>query len=110
MRLLHSAEGASAYGFSFPNGHSSGTVVAFGMLAYLGLRLLPPRWHLPVLLAFSVGASRIILRVHYASDVAAGFASGTAWLAACATRSEFGRRLRHRAARTQGGKQRAAAE
>lgn len=107
LRPLHAAEGASATGFSFPSGHSSGTVVAFGMLAYLGLRLLPPRWHLPVLLAavllaFSVGVSRIILRVHYASDVAAGFASGTAWLAICVTGIEFRLWLRHRATRAQG--------
>jgi undecaprenyl-diphosphatase len=74
------------------------------MLAYLALRLLPTRWHLPVLLAavllaFSVGISRIILRLHYASDVAAGFASGTAWLAFCVTVIEFGRLLRHHATR-----------
>lgn len=104
FRPLHAVEGASAAGFSFPSGHSSGTVVAFGMLAYLGLRLLPPRWHrlvllVAVLLTFSVGVSRIILRVHHASDVAAGFASGTAWLAVCVTSIEFGRWLRHRANR-----------
>lgn len=103
VRPLHAADGMSAQGFSFPSGHSSSTVVAFGMLAYLGLRLLPPRWHLPVLLvavllAFSVGVSRIFLRVHYASDVAAGFASGTAWLAVCVTGIELGRGLRRRAA------------
>ncbi len=105
MRPLQAAQGASAEGFSFPSGHSSGTVVAFGMLAYLGLRLLPPRWHLPVLLvavllALGVGLSRIILRVHYASDVAAGFASGTTWLAVCITGIELGRWLRHRARRS----------
>jgi len=115
LRPLHGAEGASASGFSFPSGHSSGTVVAFGMLAYLGLRLLPPRWHLPVLLAavllaFSVGVSRIILRVHYASDVAAGFASGTAWLALCVMGIEFCLWVRHRATRAQGGGQPASAE
>jgi undecaprenyl-diphosphatase len=110
MRPLYAAEGAMAPGFSFPSGHSSGTVVAFGMMAYLGLRLLPTRWHLPVLLAavllaFSVGVSRIILRVHYASDVAAGFASGTAWLAFCVTGIEFVRWLRHRTALARRGKQ-----
>jgi undecaprenyl-diphosphatase len=115
MRPVRVADGVSASGFSFPSGHSSGTVVAFGMLAYLGLRLLPPRWHLPVLLvavllAFNVGMSRIILRVHYASDVAAGFASGTAWLAFCVTGIEFGRWLRHRTAREQGDGQRVVAE
>ena len=78
---------------------------AVGMLAYLGLRLLPPRWHLAVLLvtmllALGVGLSRIILRVHYASDVAAGFASGTTWLAVCITGIELGRWLRHRGRRS----------
>ena len=104
-RPLHDHGLVSEPGFSFPSGHSSGTVVAFGMLAYLGLRLLPPRWHLAVLLvamllALGVGLSRIILRVHYASDVAAGFASGTTWLAVCITGIELGRWLRHRGRRS----------
>ena len=85
-------------GLSFPSGHSSGAVVAYGMAAYLALRLLPPRWHLPALLlavalAFSIGASRVILQAHFASDVLAGFASGSAWLALCIT----GLALLHRA-------------
>ena len=75
-------------GYSFPSGHSSGSLVAYGMLAYLSARLLPVRWHLPALLgatllACSVAASRIFLRVHFASDVLAGMASGAAWLAIC---------------------------
>lgn len=83
-----------ATGLSFPSGHSSGAVVAYGMLAYLALRLLPERWQLPTLLAavtlvFTVGASRLFLRVHFASDVLAGFASGTAWLALCITGIEL---------------------
>ena len=82
------------HGFGFPSGHSSGSVVAYGMLAYLSLRLLPVRWHLPTLvlavtLAFTVGASRMFLRVHFASDVIAGFASGVAWLAVCVTTIEL---------------------
>jgi membrane-associated phospholipid phosphatase len=108
MRPPHAAHGVTTEGFSFPSGHSSGTVVTFGMLAYLGLRLLPPRWHRPVLLAamllaFSVGVSRIFLRVHYASDVAAGFASGSAWLAACIAVAELGRWRLHRGRRSQDG-------
>ena len=104
-RPLHAAEGVSAAGFSFPSGHSSGTVVAVGMLAFLGLRLLPRPWHLPalllaVLLAFFVGVSRIVLGVHYASDVAAGFASGTAWLALCVTGEACWRGWRHRASQS----------
>ena len=85
---------ALAEGYSFPSGHSSGSVVAFGKLAYLALRLLPLRWRLPALmlavtLAFSVGNSRLFLRVHFASDVIAGFATGTAWLALCVTTIEL---------------------
>jgi undecaprenyl-diphosphatase len=83
-----------APGLSFPSGHSSGAVVAYGMSAYMALRLLPKTWHLPVLvaalvLAFTVGISRVVLRVHFASDVAAGFSSGSAWLALCITSFEL---------------------
>ncbi len=90
-----------ADGFSFPSGHSSGSVVAYGMLAYLALRLLPFRWHLPALMlattvAFTVGGSRMFLRVHFVSDVIAGSASGTAWLALCVTAIEFGRCLQQK--------------
>ncbi len=85
---------ALAQGFSFPSGHSSGAVVAYGMLAYVALKVLPQRWHLPTLvvavaLAFTVGASRLFLGVHFASDVMAGFASGAAWLGLCVTSIEL---------------------
>ncbi len=85
---------ALADGFSFPSGHSSGSVVAYGMLAYLAVRLLPFRWHLSALilastLALTVGSSRLFLRVHFASDVIAGFATGAAWLAFCVTTIEL---------------------
>lgn len=75
-------------GFSFPSGHSSGAVVACGMLAYTAWRLLPARWHVAMLaaavaLAWSIGASRVFLGVHFASDVLAGFASGGLWLLLC---------------------------
>lgn len=93
-RPLNSEGFALERGFSFPSGHSSGSVVAYGMLAYLALRLLPARWHLPTLLAtlalaFTIGVSRLFLGVHFASDVIAGFASGTAWLALCITSIEY---------------------
>lgn len=92
VRPLHEHGLAMAQGYSFPSGHSSGSVVAYGMLAYVVLRNLPataPRWvGLPVLLlaasiAFATGWSRVFLQVHYASDVLAGFASGLAWLVVC---------------------------
>ncbi len=104
VRPLHDDGLVHADGFSFPSGHSSGSVVAYGMLAYLALRLLPPRWHLPavlaaVALAFTVGTSRVVLRVHYASDVIAGFASGTAWLAVVVASIELTRWYRGRSRR-----------
>jgi len=80
-------------GWSFPSGHASGSVVTYGMLAYVLIRNLPQRWHLPIILlaaalAFSVGWSRIFLQFHFGSDVLAGFASGSAWLAVCITTIE----------------------
>ena len=84
----------SASGWSFPSGHSSGSVVAYGMLAYVVLHFVPPRWQLPVLLlasalALTIGLSRVFLQVHYLSDVLAGFASGLMWLTICIVSSEW---------------------
>jgi membrane-associated phospholipid phosphatase len=53
---------------SFPSGH---TAVAFALA--FALARLDPRWRWPALIfAMAVGASRIILRVHYPSDVLGG--------------------------------------
>lgn len=89
VRPVHDNGLVAALGWSFPSGHTSGATVAYGMLAYVMLRTLPPVWHLPAVLsatalAFTVGCSRVFLQVHFASDVVAGFASGTAWLMVCA--------------------------
>ena len=88
-------------GWSFPSGHSSGALVAYGMLAYVLLRTVPRGWHLPAVLlavaaAFAVGCSRVFLQAHFASDVVAGFASGTAWLATCIASVELVRARRRR--------------
>jgi membrane-associated phospholipid phosphatase len=97
VRPLHDHGFAQADGYSFPSGHTSGSVVVYGMLAYVCLRLLPSRWHLPgallaATLAFSGGWSRVILQVHWASDVVAGFAFGIAWLTVCMAAIEMARR------------------
>ncbi len=97
-RPVHEHGYALADGFSFPSGHSSGSVVVYGMLAYVLVRQVPARWHLPAVLAaaaiaFTVGCSRIFLQVHWASDVLAGFASGSAWLIVCIVGMEL---LRYR--------------
>lgn len=87
-RPVHDAAYATVGEYSFPSGHTSGSVVVYGMLAYVGIRLAPPRWR--PWFAFgiaatvvTVGCSRAFLRVHWASDVVAGFASGSAWLTVC---------------------------
>jgi membrane-associated phospholipid phosphatase len=89
-------------GWSFPSGHSSGSVAAYGMLAYVILRFVSMRWQLPLLLlaaavAFTTGVSRVFLQVHYASDVLAGFASGLAWLTICMAVAEWWRVRRREA-------------
>ncbi len=78
-------------------------VFATGILqvAPLPSRLLPARWQLLALLAalvlaFAVGASRLFLRVHFASDVMSGFASGAAWFALCVMEIELMRCWRQR--------------
>ena len=89
-------------GYSFPSGHSSGALVAYGMLAYVLMRTLPRAWHVPAAMlcaaaAFSVGASRIFLQAHFVTDVLAGFASGSIWLAICVLSVELAQRDRRAA-------------
>jgi undecaprenyl-diphosphatase len=99
VRPVHQHGLVEAQGWSFPSGHSSGAVVAYGMLAYVLIRSLPSRWHMPVVVlataaAFAVGSSRVFLQVHFASDVIAGFLSGAAWLAVSIASIEAGRHYR----------------
>lgn len=100
-RPLHDPATELVRGFSFPSGHSSGAVVVYGMLAYVLIRCLSPahaaRVNLPLVLAatalaFTIGCSRIFIQAHFATDVLAGFASGSAWLAVCIGSAEW---LRH---------------
>lgn len=79
---------AEASGYSFPSGHSAGSLAVYGTFAYVAVRLLPRRWHLPcaafaMLLIVFVGASRILLQVHFFSDVLGGWACATLWTSLC---------------------------
>lgn len=79
--LLPSIE--QVHGTSFPSGHAAGSAVLFGALVLL----VPQQHRVPVILvaaavAFLVGMSRVVLGVHWPSDVVAGWAAGTAWLIA----------------------------
>lgn len=78
---------ATASGWSFPSGHSSGSFIVYGLLGYLAVIHTPKSCHLPVaalamMLVVCVGFSRVILQVHYFSDVLGGYAFGASWLAA----------------------------
>jgi undecaprenyl-diphosphatase len=75
-----------AHGLSFPSGHALMSVTFYGLLIYLVWEYVSHRflkWLLMVLLVLlilMIGFTRIYLRVHYPSDVFAGFAMGFVWL------------------------------
>lgn len=75
-----------ADGFSFPSGHSMGSMTYYGFLIYLILRSKRrPLTKIGLgiflcLVILLIGISRIYLGVHYPSDVLAGFAAGFVWL------------------------------
>ena len=87
VRPLHDHGFIIEPGWSFPSGHAFGAVVFYGMLAYVLLRL-SPRFHRAIIAAAMlligvIGISRILLQVHYFSDVLAGYTAGAAWLVLC---------------------------
>ncbi len=87
-RPLHDHGLVEASGWSFPSGHASGALLVYGMLAYLVVRHTRAVYHLPaaavaIVLIVLIGASRVILQVHYLSDVLAGYMSAAAWIAIC---------------------------
>ncbi|AVP56305.1 phosphatase PAP2 family protein [Pulveribacter suum] len=86
-------------GHSFPSGHSAGTLALYALLAWLVLPQLRRAWRLPVALAaicvaLAVGASRVLLRVHFASDVLAGWLLALAWLACVIVAVQWAQRRR----------------
>ena len=72
--------------YSFPSGHSSAAFIFYGLIIYLLSRTAIlrkfkyPAYACIALLSLLIGFSRVYLRVHYASDVLAGFCIGAAWL------------------------------
>lgn len=77
----------TADGWSFPSGHSSGSIIVYGLLGYLAVLHTPKSVHIPtaaiaMTLVVCVGLSRVILQVHYFSDVLGGYAFGASWVAA----------------------------
>jgi undecaprenyl-diphosphatase len=76
---------ATAFGKSFPSGHAFSSVVTYGVLlvAFLPMvheRARPWVWKAVALLVLCIGASRVLLGVHFLSDVIAGYVLGFAYL------------------------------
>ncbi len=75
---------ATASGHSFPSGHSMGSTVTYGALLVAFLPAVRRRRTLAVVatavLVLAIGCSRLLLGVHFLSDVLGGFVLGLAWL------------------------------
>lgn len=78
-------------GYSFPSGHATGAVLAWGTLAFLIWYYFKDKY--PKMMPYSIGftffmvvaisASRLYLGVHYLSDIIAGWSIGATWLILC---------------------------
>jgi undecaprenyl-diphosphatase len=76
---------AHGTGDSFPSGHSLGSIVCYGAILLVFLPAARGRWRtgfitVTVTLIALIGVSRILLGVHYLSDVIGGWAIGITWL------------------------------
>ena len=70
--------------FSFPSGHALGSMVLYGVLAYLLSRLFPQKssifYSVAAVVIGAIGLSRLYLGVHWPTDVFAGYGVGLLWL------------------------------
>jgi membrane-associated phospholipid phosphatase len=77
--------------YSFPSGHVAGSTIFYGLcLTWVYRRTRRLGWRLSAVAfatvaVFLVALSRMVLGVHYLSDVVAAFAEGVAWLTLCLT-------------------------
>jgi undecaprenyl-diphosphatase len=87
---------AHGTGHSFPSGHSLGSIVCYGAVLLVFLPATRGRWRRAfaagiVTLVALIGISRILLGVHYISDVLGGWALGITWLGVTALAFELTR-------------------
>jgi membrane-associated phospholipid phosphatase len=87
---------AETLGPSFPSGHSSTAAALWAAVALIaggwwGRRAIAPLAGCAVALAVAVAASRVLLDVHWLTDVIAGVTLGWLWFAVCAV--AFGGRV-----------------
>lgn len=76
----------TAFGKSFPSGHAMSSVICYGALYLVLVPALRTNRSRRValagtiLLCLAIGTSRLLLGVHFVSDVVGGFVLGLAWL------------------------------
>lgn len=86
VRPIHIEHLVEQSGYSFPSGHSMGSMVVLGGIAFLLFRVLHSKqikWLVGILISIlilTIGLTRIYLGVHYPSDIVAGFSLGFFWL------------------------------
>ncbi len=88
---------AHGTGNSFPSGHALGSIVCYGAILLVFLPAARGRWRTAfvtviVALIALIGISRILLGVHYLSDVVGAWAIGITWLGVTAFAFELNRR------------------
>ena len=88
---------AHGNGNSFPSGHSLGSIVCYGAVLLVFLPAARGRWRRVFIAGVStlialIGISRILLGVHYLSDVLGAWALGITWLGVTAFAFELTRR------------------
>ena len=77
---------ATAPGMSFPSGHALGATIGCCLLLLIALRFLPRGGRVAAVIAAglivgAVGFARVVLGVHFVSDVLAGITLGIGWVA-----------------------------
>jgi undecaprenyl-diphosphatase len=88
---------ASALGKSFPSGHAMSSTVTYGALLLVFLPVVPRAGRrvaviATIVLVVAIGASRVLLGVHFVSDVIGGWVLGLAWLIGAAAVFEIWRK------------------
>ena len=83
-------------GDSFPSGHALGSIVCYGALFLVFLPAARGTWRrvftaVILVLIAAIGISRLLLGVHYVSDVLGGWALGITWLGTTAVAFELSR-------------------
>lgn len=81
IRPEHLHAGPLEPGFSYPSGHAAGSILVYGLLAWLVTRDWParrrwPAFLLAIAMAVLIATTRVLLQVHYLSDVIGGLLLG----------------------------------